>query len=320
MALLTKRDWLGNTGLKVSQLCFGTLALGPAQYNLPLDKAHGLIKASLEAGVNFFDASEFYGVYPHLRCLSEDEGIVISSRSYASTKAEMTKSLETARKGLGRDKVEIFGLHEQESGLTLKGHREALEYLAESREKGVIDAVSVSTHYVSCVKSASLLSEVDVIFAILNVEGLGIPDGTRHDMEEALAFAHYMGKGIYIMKALGGGHLYKRAYEAMRYVSAFPYKHSVCVGIKDTAELEFACKVLGGDISDSEREQLESKVQSSQKRLIVEDWCEGCGLCQEKCGFSAISIVNGKAVVDESKCMLCGYCARVCKHFCLKVV
>ncbi len=315
-----KYSLLGKTHLKVSALCFGSLIVGPAQYNLSLLQSQSLIRDALALGVNFFDTSEFYGVYPQLRCLSKEENVVISSRSYAVSRDEMVRSLEMARQGLGRDRVEVFGLHEQESGLTLKGHRQALEYLAESREKGLIDAVSVSTHHVACVRSASLLPEVDVIFAILNIDGLGIADGSREDMEQALAFARYMGKGIYIMKALGGGHLYRRAYDALRYVREFPHKDSVCVGAKNKAELEFASKVLSSDISCGEREKLESEIQGAKKRLVVEDWCQGCGRCREKCGFSAISIVNGKATVDESRCMLCGYCARVCRYFCLKVI
>ncbi|MGI6627440.1 MAG: aldo/keto reductase [Bacillota bacterium] len=315
-----KYSFLGKTGLNVSMFCMGSLVMGPAQYNLSMEQSQTLIRDALAAGVNFFDTSEFYGVYPQLRCLRKEQNLVISSRSYAVSRDEMKTSLETARRELGRDRVEIFGLHEQESGLTLKGHREALEYLAEAREKGIIDAVSVSTHYVSCVKSASMLSEVDVIFAILNIEGLGIADGSRQDMEEALAFARYMGKGIYIMKALGGGHLYRNSYEALCYVREFPYKDSVCVGVKNTAELEFGCKVLCSGISQEEREKLEFKIMAGTKELVVEDWCQGCGKCVERCGFSAISMVDGKARVDKSRCMLCGYCARVCPCFCLKVV
>lgn len=311
---------LGRTGLSVSVLCMGSLVLGPAQYNLSIQEGNSLIEHATDWGVNFFDTSEFYGAYPYLRCLSQKENIVISSRSYAASRSEMRHSLDMARSELDRDKIEVFGLHEQESGLTLKGHRGALEYLAESKEKGTIDAVSVSTHYVSCVRSAAMLPEVDVIFAILNVEGLGIADGSREDMEEALAFARYMGKGIYIMKALGGGHLYHMPYEALAYARDFPHKDSVCVGMKNEHELEFACKVLCSQISREEIAEDCSISLSAPKRLIVEDWCEACGKCVQKCGFSAISILDGKAVVDESRCMLCGYCARVCPNFCLKVV
>lgn len=315
-----KYSTLGTTGLKVSVLCMGSLVMGPAQYNLTGEESQRLLKHAVSKGVNFFDTSEFYGVYPSFRCLNDESDIVISSRSYAVSRDEMKASLEMARREMQRDRIEIFGLHEQESGLTLKGHRQALEYLAESREKGLIDAVSVSTHHVACVRSASMLSEIDVIFAILNIDGLGIADGSRQDMEEALAFAQYMGKGVYIMKALGGGHLFRKSYEALCYARDFPHKDSVCVGVKNSAELDFASKVLSWDISAEEREILESVIATREKRVIVEDWCQGCGKCEQKCGFGAITIVDGQATVDRSKCMLCGYCARVCSHFCLKVV
>lgn len=315
-----KYSMLGNTGLKVSVLCMGCLVLGPAQYNLSGEQSRDLLEYAVSKGVNFFDTSELYGVYPHLRYLSGRSDIVISSRSYAVSKADAKASLELARREMDRDKIEIFGLHEQESGLTLRGHRGALEYFAEAREKGLIDAVSVSTHHVACVRAAALLPEVDVIFAILNVDGIGIVDGSRQDMEQALAFAHYMGKGIYIMKALGGGHLFRRAYEALCYVRDFPHKHSVCVGVKNKEELEFACRVLCGDLSPEEAARLQPAVGATQKRLVVEAWCQGCGKCEEICGFGAICVVQGRAEVDQSRCMLCGYCARVCPHFCLKVL
>lgn len=315
-----KYSELGSTGLRVSVFCMGSLTLGPAQYDLPGEKSRALIDYAVSQGVNFFDTSEFYGVYPLFKHLSGEPGVIISSRSYASTKEEMKASLEMARREMNRDSISIFGLHEQESGLTLKGHRGALNYLAESREKGLIKAVSVSTHYVACVRSAALLPEIDVIFAILNLDGLGIVDGSRRDMEEALAFARSTGKGIYIMKALGGGHLFGRSYDALSYARDFPYKDSVCVGVKDKDELDYACGVLCSDISREKRETLESAIGSYAKRLVVEDWCEGCGKCEERCGFGAISIIGGKAVVDGSKCMLCGYCARVCPHFCIRVI
>jgi len=315
-----KYSILGATGLKVSVLCMGCLVLGPAQYNLSDEESRELIDYAVSKGVNFFDTGELYGVYRQLRCLKDKSGVVISSRSYAASRDEMKASLETARREMNRDKIEIFGLHEQESGLTLKGHMQALEYLAESREKGLIDAVSVSTHYVACVRSAALLPEVDVILAILNIDGIGIADGSRQDMEEALAFARYMGKGVYLMKALGGGHLFRKSYEALCYTRDFPYKDSVCVGVKNKAELDFACGVLCSDITPEKAENLEAVIRASPKRLVVEPWCQGCGKCEEKCGFGAISVTGGQARVDLSKCMLCGYCARVCPYFCLKVV
>src|SRR3989339_1448475 len=60
---------LGKTGLKVSLLSFGTVALGvdygieiPAGYGRPTeDQALGLLHSAVDQGVNFFDTAPAYG-------------------------------------------------------------------------------------------------------------------------------------------------------------------------------------------------------------------------------------------------------------------
>lgn len=37
--------------------------------------------------------------------------------------------------------------------------------------------------------------------------------------------------------------------------------------------------------------------------------CIGCRLCVSKCPTNAISMIKGKAVIDEAKCIACGFCA-----------
>ncbi|MGE5578735.1 MAG: aldo/keto reductase [Bacillota bacterium] len=311
-----KYSELGRTGLSVSQLCFGSLALGPAQHDLSLSRSRELLMYAWHKGVNFFDTAELYGTYPHLRCVSELPGAVIASRSYAVTGAEMRDSFDLCRRELGRDTLDIFGLHEQESGLTLKGHGGALKYLESQKAKGNLKAISVSTHSVDCVRAAAMRDDVDIVFALLNVAGLGIRNGTREDMEEALRFAVEAGKGVYLMKVLGGGHLHREAERALAYAASFPWKASVCVGLCDEYEVECASRVLTGE-KPPEAPVLRL---DTDRRLFVEDWCEACGKCVERCPFGALSILGDRVSVDAGKCMLCGYCARACPHFCLKVV
>lgn len=40
--------------------------------------------------------------------------------------------------------------------------------------------------------------------------------------------------------------------------------------------------------------------------------CAGCGLCIDECNFAAISLLNGKAVINEDLCVNCGLCAELC--------
>jgi len=45
---------------------------------------------------------------------------------------------------------------------------------------------------------------------------------------------------------------------------------------------------------------------------VQPDKCIGCQICARKCPTQAISMVQGKAVINPEKCIQCGLCARAC--------
>ena len=53
-----------------------------------------------------------------------------------------------------------------------------------------------------------------------------------------------------------------------------------------------------------------------EKRVMVTDGCQGCleHPCVEVCPKKAISIVNGKSYIDQSKCIKCGKCVAACPY------
>ncbi|MGI9952982.1 aldo/keto reductase [Moorellaceae bacterium AZ2] len=310
---------LGNTGLEVSRLCLGTLTLGPLQAGLDLASGVAVIKAALERGINFIDTAESYGTYRYIRAALRGWAgpVVIATKSYAYTREGMAGSLEKARRELDRDVIEVFLLHEQESALTIAGHREALEYLLEAKARGLVRAVGLSTHAVAAVRAAAELPEIDVIHPLINVEGIGILDGTVEDMLGAVERAARAGKGIYAMKALGGGHLAKRAREALQFVYQLPFVHSVAVGMQSEAEVIVNVAWSRGEEPPYGILQL---IRQKERRLHIEDWCTGCGRCTRYCPQGALRVYGGRVTVDHDKCLLCGYCAPACRDFCLKVI
>ena len=157
---------LGRTNIRVSRLCFGTLTIGPLQANLPVHEGASLIRAAIERGVNFLDTAELYGTYPYIReAISgmNRSDVVIASRSYDYTYENMQQSVGFALRSLDTDYLDLFLLHEQESALTLKGHREALRYLEDARSAGIIRAIGVSTHHVQCVGQLPLCLKLTFI-------------------------------------------------------------------------------------------------------------------------------------------------------------
>lgn len=312
---------LGATGIRVSRLCLGALTISPLQRNLPVEAGAEVILRALELGVNFIDTSQFYRAYPPiaraLQLYSGRDEVIIATKSYAYDAHGMQSALDEALRELGRDYIDIFLLHEQESMLTIRGHWEAVEYLLRAKEKGLVRAVGISTHYVQGVRAAALVPELEVISPLINCTGIGIVDGTRDEMEAAIRFAAQCGKGIYAMKPLGGGHLLRQVDEAFKYLLQMEELAAIAVGMRNQAEVEMnACLFEDRSVPSCLREA----AKSVPRRLHVDNWCIGCGRCVERCSSKAMVLKNGKAEADPYRCVLCGYCGAHCPEFAIKVI
>jgi len=308
---------LGRSGLTVSQLCFGTLTMSPLQCNLSPREGADLLVYAYERGVRFLDTADLYGTYPHIKlALKDAPDYVISTKAYCYDRETARAALERAFEGVGRDYIDLFMLHEQESLYTLRGHEEALDYLSEQKAKGHIGAVGVSTHFCACVKAAPRFGMIDVIHPLINVGGVGIQDGSRQDMEDAIAAARAHNIGIFAMKPLGGGHLIASSGEALKYAAENPLLDAVAMGMQTRQEIDANVAFFDGQADEGRLDALRHR----KRRMMVHEWCEGCGRCAGRCRQHAIAVVDGRAVVDQSKCVFCGYCARACPQFCIKVV
>jgi len=315
-----KLNSLGKTGLIVSRLCFGTLTVGPLQADLSPEEGGRLIAAALEAGVNFIDTAEIYGTYPHIARALQRTGLeaIIATKSYAYTAEMMAASVERARSQMNRDLIDVFLLHEQESILTLKGHAPALEHLHREKAMGRVKAVGISTHSVDCVYAAADFGGVEVIHPLINVRGIGIRGGGAEEMLNAIRYARRKGIGVYGMKPLGGGTLYREAVPALAFAFGLPELDAVAVGMQTEDELKVNLALARGE--NPEVEAL-VKAKGRKRRLHIEKWCQGCGNCVEACPQEALSLgEEGKVVLNADRCILCGYCVAACAEFCLKVI
>lgn len=313
-----------NLRSKFSPLGLGTLTMGPFQRNFPVEAGALLIVEAVKRGINVLDTADYYKTYPYIkRALEllgseEKRSLVIISRSYDYTYEGMDKNFEKACREMGISRIPVFMLHEMESEHTIRGHAPALQCLVEKKKAGLINLTGISTHYIRAVAAAADHPDIDCIFAILNRSGLGIMDGTAAEMEEALRIAHDKGKIILIMKALGGGHLFRDAHKSLSYAGDLPFSDCVVVGMQSREELDFNLSAMG--LSDEPGQGYDLEIKNEARMLIVEDYCRGCGECVKTCPFGAMGIVAEKAVVDREKCMLCSYCAGACPDFCIKII
>ena len=330
----------------------GSLTVSPMQRALPPEKAADVLAYAFDCGVNLVDTAQYYENYGLIRMAldrcREPENVLVSTKTYAWSRSLAVEAVEEARRALGRDVIDIFLLHEQESYSTLCGHREALETLLEYRERGVIRAVGASTHHVALARGLLRLADegcpLDICHPLYNMEGIGIADGGEADMAAALDELHRRGAGIFAMKALGGGHLAHRAEDALRFALSRPFIDAVAIGMQSRAEVDANVRFFTeGAFSPADR----SRLSLAQRTLHVEEYCEGCGACVRRCGEGALSLVpvepdtadsapdlaadfardaglsvskpRFRALPDDAKCVRCGYCTKVCPVFALKI-
>ena len=308
---------LGSTGLRVSRICFGSLTMGKLQANLPLAQGSALLEYAFESGINFIDTAELYGTYKYLRqALHRFPEVVVATKSYAYTAEMMALSLEKARREIDRDYLDIFLLHEQESRLTLAGHRPALDYLLEAKARGLVRAIGVSTHTIEVTRAAATMPDIEVVHPLFNRAGIGIADGSSAAMLAAIKETAICGKGVYAMKPLAGGHLLADAQTALQYVLEVPEITAVAVGMKSEVEIDVNLAIAAGEQPPAGALRAIAKIE---RRLHIEEWCTGCGTCLRRCRQEALYLKGQKVAVRSEKCVFCGYCAAVCPDFCIKV-
>jgi len=309
-----KRTQLGHTGIQVSVAGFGVLPMGPSQLALPVDEGAAILRYALKRGINFIDTAQYYRTYPYIRRALEDGSfpdVVICSKSLCCDYAGMTEAIAEARQELGRDVIEIFLMHEVRSGQLVE-RSGAWQALKDAKAQGLVKAIGLSTHHVDVTEAAASMAELDVVFPLINYAGLGIRRGnafaSKEDMLHAIDLCHQAGKGIFSMKAFGGGSLTANYQQALDYVFSQPQIDSVMIGFGKTAEVDDLLAYLDGTMAPDYNPDV------SGKRVYVnQEDCEGCGACKAACPAGAIFYNdNGLAEVDQSKCLTCGYCSPVC--------
>ncbi|MCA1837730.1 MAG: aldo/keto reductase [Actinobacteria bacterium] len=155
---------LGNTGMLVSPLCFGTAPLGDMPdtfgFSVSRERAHKTLRAAIESPVNFLDTAASYGNGESEARIGEvlreiggpPPGYVIATKADRDLSTgdfsgeQMRRSVERSQRLLGLDRLPLVYLHDPEHATYehLMPPGGAVETLVELKEEGIIEHLGVA--------------------------------------------------------------------------------------------------------------------------------------------------------------------------------
>lgn len=135
---------LGTTGVKVSELCFGTMSFGGDANE---EESGRMYKVCREAGINFFDCADVYNGGKSEEILGrlisgERDDLVITSKCHGpmgddinargANRRHIVRAVEASLMRLNTDRLDILFMHRFDDNLPLEETLRALENMVQS--------------------------------------------------------------------------------------------------------------------------------------------------------------------------------------------
>src|SRR5947209_15331829 len=155
---------LGTTGLQVSRICLGTMTYGSSQWRpwvLDDEPSRPLIKAAIDAGINFFDTADMYslGASEEIlgRALKEYGGgrdrVIIATKLFnpmgddpnqrGLSRKHIHHAIDDSLRRLGADYVDLYQIHRFDYETPIEETMEALHDVVRAGKALYIGASSM---------------------------------------------------------------------------------------------------------------------------------------------------------------------------------
>ncbi|HUU72500.1 MAG TPA: aldo/keto reductase [Burkholderiales bacterium] len=210
-----KYNALGTTGVKVSELCFGTMSFGGDANE---EESGRMYKACRKAGVNFFDCADVYNAGKSEEILGrliagERDDLVITSKCHGpmgddvnargSNRRHIVRAVEASLRRLDTDRIDILFMHRFDNDLPLEETLRALENVVQSGKVLYIGASNYAAWQVARALGISERrgwSRIDVIQPMYSLL-------KRQVESEILPMAAAENVGVITYSPVGGGAL-----------------------------------------------------------------------------------------------------------------
>lgn len=247
---------LGNSGVKVTRLAFGTGTFGGrVQRELGQEQFTRLVRHAYDQGIRFFETAESYREMPQMLAIAL-KGIPRDSyklmTKYRLREGDDTKAtIERFRSDLNSDYFDILLMHCMRSPKWPEETKRVQDIFSEAKEKKMILAHGASVHGLPALRPFPENRWLDVALLRTNHKGVKM-DGpqTREtdelgDVNEVFTHArklHKQGTGVLGMKLIGESQFTRPEDReaAMQYVMKSGSVDAVTIGFKNTAEIDEA--------------------------------------------------------------------------------
>jgi len=179
-----KTRLLGNSGIEISEIGFGTNYIGGHNLYENVDEDEGirLVQRAVDLGITFIDTADIYGmgrseelVGKALKdrwdkvILATKGGIMFDGKTrtgISNDPAYLRQALEASLKRLGRDHVDLYYIHRADGKTPVA---EAFGTLMRFKEEGLIRAAGVSNFELPDIKAALKAGPVDALQSRYNI-------------------------------------------------------------------------------------------------------------------------------------------------------
>lgn len=245
---------LGETGMKVPRLAFGTGSFGyvhtSSQHKLGEKKFVQLAKHAYDRGVRFLETADMYGTHEFvgkaLKEMSREKVTLLSKVMVYQhdnwyTPELFQKSIDRFRKELDTDYIDILLLHCMVNSEWPDEYKRYMDGFSEAKEKGIIKNIGLSCHDLGALKVAAESPWADVILARINPYGIRM-DGSPTDIMNVLKTAKGNGKGVIGMKIFGCGKLTsdEQRQKSLNFVIKSKNVDCMTIGFENIAQMDDA--------------------------------------------------------------------------------
>ncbi|EHJ55673.1 hypothetical protein HMPREF9318_01756 [Streptococcus urinalis FB127-CNA-2] len=223
---------LGHSGLKVSQICLGTMGFGtPGKlfpWTIGYENAEAIVKECLDQGINFFDTANIYSngeseeiLGKALKKYSKREDVVIATKCGANMDSNpkpntvglsrklIFTEVEKSLKRLGTDYIDLYIIHHPDMSTPIEETMEALNDLIKMGKIRYIGASNMRAWQFAKYQYAAAKNGWAGFISLQNTHNIF----ERLDERELFPMLDDMGVSLTAYKVLSGGRLTRKENE-----------------------------------------------------------------------------------------------------------